>query len=222
MTSSPSPEQQKPDPAERAPVEKAPGGGASGPDDGAARGAPDRITAAAAAAGDLAGVLGEEKEVWRGRMSWKHVAGHWVLWAIAMILIVWLGVHFHQPDSSPWLWRIVLLVILGSGAGLLVKSAMTVYSRRYRLTTQRLFIEIGILSRTTEQTELYRVDDVRTHQGPFDRILSVGDVEIMAPSEATQPTIRLVGVADPAAVAEHVRQHSRAIRMKRSLFVEQM
>jgi membrane protein YdbS with pleckstrin-like domain len=184
--------------------------------------APAKASTEPPAAGDLAAVLGEERELWRGRMSWKRQAGHLVVWAVAAIVLVWVWTYFRQPGSGPWLGRIILLLILGSGAGVFVHSALVVYRIRYRLTTQRLFVDQGILGRTTDQTELYRVDDVRTHQGLFDRIFGVGDVELVAPSESTQPSLRLVGIADPAVVAEHVRTHSRALRMKRSLFVEQM
>jgi len=155
-------------------------------------------------------------------MSWKHQAGHLLVWAVVAIVLIWVWAHFRRPDSTPWFGRIVLLLILGSGAGLFARSALVVYRTRYRLTTQRLFIEQGILGKTTDQTELYRVDDVRTHQSFLDRIFGVGDVELIAPSETTQPTTRLVGIADPGVVAEHVRASSRALRMKRSLFVEQM
>jgi len=174
------------------------------------------------AGSDLTAALGEERELWRGRMSWKHQAGHLLVWTAAAIVLIWVWAHFHQPDSSPWFGRVVLLLILGSGAGLFARSALTVYRTRYRLTTQRLFIEQGILGKTIDQTELYRVDDVRTHQSFLDRIFGVGDVELLATSESTQPALRLVGIADPNLGAEHVRANSRALRMKRSLFGEQM
>lgn len=178
--------------------------------------------ALSSAAGDVAAVLGEERELWRGRMSWRHQVGHLVAWMVASIALVWAWLHFRQPEMGPWPSRVVLLLILGSGAGLLARSALVVYRVRYRLTTQRLFVHQGILSRTTDQTELYRVDDVRMRQALFDRLFGVGDVVLVAPSDSTQPCVRLAGIVDPTTVAEHIRTQSRALRMKRSLFVEQM
>lgn len=176
---------------------------------------------AAFAPGSDRGELGEEHDVWRGRMSWKHLTGHWILWGAAAVLLCWLWWHFRTPESTPWFGRIVALLVLGAAAGLYVKSAITVHWKRYRLTTQRLFIETGILGRTTDQTELFRVDDVRIHQGPFDRLFGIGDVELVAPSDSTQASVRVVGIMNPSEVAEHIRRHSRELRMRRSIFLEQ-
>ncbi len=188
----------------------------------AAAGAPTvDATRPASSAGEGAG-LGEEREVWRGRMSWKNLAGQWFLWGAGTLLLIWLWWRLRTPDSGAWFGWLVLIVILGAAAAMFVRGALRVYGTHYRLTSQRLFIERGILSRTTDQTELYRVDDVRTHQSLLNRVFGVGDVELVAPSDPTQPSIRIVGIEGPAAVAEHVRTQSRALRMKRSLFVEQM
>jgi membrane protein YdbS with pleckstrin-like domain len=177
--------------------------------------------AADTAAASLAAAYGEENVLWQGRTSWKDTLPVWILWGLGSLALLWVWWRFRADVSTHWLLYTVSVVILGSGLALLTRYAWRIYGTRYRLTTQRLFIERGILSRTTEQTELVRVDDVRTRQSILDRLFGLGDVEIVS-SDTTQPKVLLAGIAEPLAVAEHVRNNTRAMRAKRSLFVEQL
>jgi membrane protein YdbS with pleckstrin-like domain len=180
------------------------------------------VTALKAPVGaSAAGSLSEERELWRGRMSWKRHLGIGLGWLCVAVGLTWCWWRFHESVETPWLGRIVLLLILGSAGGLFARCAILVYGIRYRLTTQRLFIDRGILSRTRDQTELIRIDDVRIRQSLLDRIVGIGQVELIS-TDATQAAIQLLGIVEPHIVAEHVRNHTRALRAQRSLFVEQI
>ena len=175
----------------------------------------------AAAGGDGAAIPpSEEREIWAARTSWKHFYGKWAAWALVMILVILVGVWVRGQMEWLKLVGVLAVIVLGSGAVLWAKFAIQVYSVYYRLTTQRLFIGRGILSRTTDQTELIRVDDVRVQQGLVDRIVNCGTVEVIS-TDVSDAKLTLVGVADPDKIAEHIRQHMRALR-KKSLFVENL
>lgn len=165
--------------------------------------------------------LGEELELWHGRTSWRNHARTWLLWAVVVVLLLWAWLHFRSQVEGAWLGKTVFLLILASGLGLFVPTAWQVYGTRYRLTNQRLFVGRGILGKTTDQTELIRVDDIRVHQTLLNRIFGVGDIELIS-TDPSEPSTRLVGVSGPAEIAEHVREHMRSLRMKRSLFVEHL
>jgi len=98
--------------------------------------------------------------------------------------------------------------------------AWRILQKGYRLTSERLFIEIGVLSRTVDQTELVRVDDVRVHQSLMDRVFGLGSVEVVS-TDATDRNVMIEGIADPDRVAEMVRENMRSLRRK-SLFVENL
>ena len=49
-------------------------------------------------------------------------------------------------------------------------------SMHYRLTTHRLVIERGILSRTDDRILLVDIDDITVRQGLIDRMLDIGTV----------------------------------------------
>ncbi len=165
----------------------------------------------------------KEQLLWQGRGSWKHYIGLALGWAVVALAVLLLGQWLRGYASwlqGPWFATMLALLVLGSGLYLLVRTAWRIYGRRYRLTSQRLFISRGILVTTTDQTELIRVDDVRVRQGVLGRLFSVGDVAIIS-TDVTDAELVLIGVGGPHPVAEHIREHMRILRQK-SLFVERL
>jgi membrane protein YdbS with pleckstrin-like domain len=161
----------------------------------------------------------EEQQVWQGRPAWRSYYGHWAAWAI--FGAVTLGAAYKWTDADSMAVFLAWAFVLGAGVALLVREALVVLSLRYRLTTQRLFVHRGILSRVTDQMELMRVDDVRLHQTVVDRLVNTGSVEIHS-SDETDEVIVLQSVSSPAEVAEALRLHVRGIRSKGALMIEQI
>ena len=189
--------------------------------------APENATPAPGAAlptGDGAPVdPAQERDLWAGRTSWKHYLGRILLWSAGCILLAILIGWLQSGWEALTFWSAVgwtLLIVALSGAILFATIAFKVLDCRYRVSTQRLFIERGILSRTVDQTELIRVDDVRLYKGVLDRICGLGTV-IVRSTDATDNETVIAGVADPEQVAEAIRQNMRTLRRK-SLFVENL
>lgn len=170
---------------------------------------------ATAAASDQA----PETELWAGRGDWKYQLAAVLLWVVtaAAALFMCYGLAGSEQGWLRWIAWIVILIV-GLRALWIVVSH--VHGTRYRLTTQRLFVHKGILSRTTDQVELIRVDDVRVHQRLPDRIFRIGSVEVLS-TDVSESNLKIVGIRDPDRVAEHIREHMRALR-KKSLFIESL
>lgn len=164
----------------------------------------------------------EEVDVWRGRSHWKHFAAWAGLWcvgnAVAAVGLMWLG------RRVEWLnfWRgvgILAVILVASGLELVGRRILLKVLRcRYRLTTQRLFIQRGILRQTIDQTELMRVDDVRIYKSVLDRIFGLGSVLVRS-TDASDRDVVIEGIREPDQVAEAIRSHMQTMR-RRSLFVE--
>ncbi len=156
-----------------------------------------------------------EEDLWQGRSSWKFfadlivVAAGWTLIAA----IVWF-------TTPPWSgWTVLLMALLG-WVYVGVRVAHGLLNYHYRLTTQRLFIERGILSRTIDQAELIRIDDVRIHKSLMNRMTGVGSVELFS-TDASDRQVTLWGVEKPDELADSIRDNMRRLR-QRSLFVESL
>ncbi|MGI6518277.1 MAG: PH domain-containing protein [Bacillota bacterium] len=71
---------------------------------------------------------------------------------------------------------------------------------KYVLTNQRILITTGLIGRKEEQIDLARVKDIRMTQGLTDRMVGIGQIDIMS-TDLSTPAFRLMGVKDP----QHVR-----------------
>ena len=110
----------------------------------------------------------------------------------------------------------VLLAPVGIGLILLARAWYRVASTRYRLTTQRLFAQTGLIAKNLEEVELFRVKDVTLRQGVLDRLLGVGTVTVLS-TDDTAPKLELAGIRDPVAAKEALRTAFRAARQREGL-----
>ena len=79
---------------------------------------------------------------------------------------------------------------------------------RYVITTERLHIRRGILSKATQETRIQRVQNVNTDQSFFERIMQVGTVDFdTAGSDDSE--FRFVGVGNPEEVTRAVDRAQR-------------
>src|SRR5699024_10050013 len=93
-------------------------------------------------------------------------------------------------------------------------------TNRYRLTNQRIVFEFGLIGRTTEEIELYRVTDVGVKQHPLERITHIGDIYV-ASGDASAPTKYLHNVSDPERVKDLIREASRQERDRRRVMLRE-
>jgi membrane protein YdbS with pleckstrin-like domain len=172
--------------------------------------------------GDV-GSSAPESDLWVGRTHWKHFMGRLLLWLVALLIAGAITITIARRTTA-WsvgtaVWIILALVVI-SGLPVLGGITLRVLGTRYRLTTQRLFIQRGILSQTVDQTELVRVDDVRVYKPFLDRLWDVGSVGIVS-TDATDREIVVEGIAGPDRVAELIRTRMRALRQK-SVYLENL
>lgn len=162
----------------------------------------------------------DEKDLWSGRASAKFFFGQWGLWIIGTIVLLVVGVLARGWVDAGWpIWAALGLIALWFLL-VLSKVGYRIMVRRYRVTTQRLFVEEGILIRTINQTDLIRVNDVSVTQKLLDRMFNVGSVTVECPTDASHPKILIFGIQDPHQVAEHIHREMRALRDRKSLVME--
>ncbi len=157
-----------------------------------------------------------EKPVREFRPAWRAFLGGWVIWALASAVMIYLAARFQASSGA---WNVIWIAIALGALLALARQVWCVLGIRYRLTTQRLFVERGLLSRTTDQTELVRIDDVRVTRGIIDRLLGLGRVDLVS-TDATDKALRIIGAEQPMAIAEDIRVHTRRMRSRQTMFIE--
>ena len=166
--------------------------------------------------------LPTEKEVWVGRPHIGSLAGRFTFAGLCVLVVIGGLAYLLRRFGEEWrtFWWVVASVLMGVlGLWLLVSIVKTKLTLKYRLTTERLAIERGFLSKRTEEVDLLRVDEATVHQGLFDRLANVGNIVITS-TEPSDPLYIVVGVEQPVELKEKIRQHARELR-RRSLRLEQ-
>ena len=113
--------------------------------------------------------------------------------------IEWTG-HPSQWQNLGWFLACVLLIPIPFAFWKWLETRNTVYT----LSDQRLKFTRGVLTKTTEDLELYRVRDTKFEQGLFERMLGLGHIELFTTDE-TSPSVVLPYITDAEAVREKIR-----------------
>ena len=164
-----------------------------------------------------------EQELWRGRFSAKAQAHLWLLWTleVAGLFYLWFAQIPKEKHGDLFLRYMFAALGLLPAAWIAWQLLVAKVATRYRLTSHRLFKESGILARSLNEIELLRVDDVSVRQNILQRIFNVGVVTVIAPTDATEPRLELLGIENPIEIKEMIRSQVRK-RRDRSLHVENL
>ena len=87
----------------------------------------------------------------------------------------------------------------------------------YKVTTKRVLVERGLLSKRLEQVDAYRIKDFVVERPFGQRLLGTGNLQLLT-MDATTPTIELRGLrADVVALYERLRAAAEADRGRRGV-----
>jgi uncharacterized membrane protein YdbT with pleckstrin-like domain len=142
-----------------------------------------------------------EQIVFDGRPIWRSILSFYITGLIGSIVI---GIIVALVVSTT-VGVIVFLVLFG--LDVLVGFIRRV-STRYTITTQRLRIERGLLSKHVQQTRIDRVQNVNTSQTVVARILRVGTVDFDT-AGTDDSDFTFTGVGNPHEVVEAVDRAQR-------------
>ena len=142
-----------------------------------------------------------EQVVFEGHPSWRALLSFYLggLAGAAVIGVV-------AGLLGGWFLGVVVGIVLA--ALVIVVGLVKRQSTTYLVTTQRLYIRRGILSKREQQTRIDRVQNVNTEQSLRDRMLRVGTVDFDT-AGTDDSEFRFVGISDPGSV---VRAVDRALR----------
>jgi uncharacterized membrane protein YdbT with pleckstrin-like domain len=103
-----------------------------------------------------------------------------------------------------WVALGLVAVVVGSRLVRLAWRLAVLKSHRYRITSQRIVIESGVLSREIEELDMRTVEDLDFRQTVLERLLGIGDITVIS-SDRTAGRTRLVGIPRPRELRELLR-----------------
>jgi uncharacterized membrane protein YdbT with pleckstrin-like domain len=142
-----------------------------------------------------------ERVVFEGRPIWRSILSFYITGLIGSLII---GILVALIVSTS-VGVVVFLVLFA--IDILVGFLRRV-STRYTITTPRLRIERGLLSKHVQQTRIERVQNVNTNQTFVSRILRVGTVDFDT-AGTDDSDFTFTGVGNPHEVVEAVDHAQR-------------
>jgi membrane protein YdbS with pleckstrin-like domain len=146
-----------------------------------------------------------EGVLWEEHPSYKTAVPLLVGVLVAYLVIAAILAAVGLSSGAQWA---SLAVATAALAAIAVSYFVRLVSVRYRLTTQRLFIERGLLSKRTDEFELEHYKDVFVNQTFLDRMMGCGDIEIIT-GDISSPTVKIVDVNAPVSKKEFIRSAAR-------------
>jgi uncharacterized membrane protein YdbT with pleckstrin-like domain len=97
---------------------------------------------------------------------------------------------------------------------------LRIKTTKYHLTTERLQLTTGILSRKTEDLELYRVKDYHIYEPFLMRLFGLADV-ILNTMDEQNATIYLKAIPDGKGLRDQIRKHVELCRDRKRVRVSE-
>jgi uncharacterized membrane protein YdbT with pleckstrin-like domain len=160
-------------------------------------------------------MMGDEAVIWEGHPTWRatlsfHIRGFLITLVLFLLIVLvkWLGAGVSSVVPGAVL---VVGVALTIGAGWIHR-----FFTQYAITTKRLQIRQGILSKTESSTNVDRIQNITVRQSPVDRLLKVGSIDFDTASDASSDRFSFIGVNRPQDLRERI-MHARDAEKTSSL-----
>jgi len=145
-------------------------------------------------------LLAGERVVYKTRLHWVLFVKPGLVVLAGMILMVLL----RQVQDPPWLWIFGAAVVL-IGLVWAFVHYVEVMTSEFAVTTSRLILKVGLISRYTTELLLAKVESIGVQQGLIARLLNYGDLTVTGTGGAREIFRR---VRDPIGFRNHVQQAS--------------
>jgi uncharacterized membrane protein YdbT with pleckstrin-like domain len=148
-------------------------------------------------------MMGDETVIWEGHPTWRatlsfHIKGILVTLALVLLIVLanWLGAGISAGIPA-------LILVVGVGLTIAVGWAHRFFTQ-YAITTKRLHMRRGILSKTESSTNVDRIQNITVHQSPVDRILKVGSIDFDTASDDPTDRFSFIGVDRPQDLRDRI------------------
>ena len=151
--------------------------------------------------------MGNESMIWEGHPTWRAMLSFHIKWFIVtlvlfglLLLIRWAGVDLD--------YALIGAVLVAGIALTIMVGWIERFFTQYTITTKRLNIRRGILSKTESSTNVDRIQNITVKQSPVDRIMKVGSIDFDTAGDESSDRFSFLGVNNPQDLRERI-MHAR-------------
>ena len=151
----------------------------------------------------------QETVVWRGSPSqWTNFATY--LFCLLLAGGVVAAYYFLRPPQP------LILIGLVVPAFWMLARYIATRCQRYEITSERVKVTTGLLSRRTQELELYRVRDYSIVEPFWLRLVGCGNI-VLATADTTNPNFILRAVPHAATLKDQIRTNTERMRQRRGV-----
>jgi len=133
-------------------------------------------------------------------------------WGTVLLFIAGIVLAFMSLFDLGWYWLVLSLVAVGLVAWRWLENLAS----RYELTEERLIIRRGLIAKSLDEIELYRIKDVRINYSLINQIAGIGTIGIASSDETTRAGDLIIRDVERAqARREEIRRLVDIARQKR-------
>src|SRR6478672_5297229 len=147
--------------------------------------------------------------MFEGHPSWRSIIAFYVRGLLLVLVAAFVvGIVTRITGDGTDASLVILVAVIGVAVVVLAGLIKRI-TTHYTITTRRLHIKRGIISREIQETRLERVQNVNYEQSVLQRLLQVGDVDFDTAAGDDYNFI-FAGVANPDEVVEQVDRATHA------------
>jgi uncharacterized membrane protein YdbT with pleckstrin-like domain len=137
-----------------------------------------------------------EETFFHGHPSWRSILDFYFKGLVLIVVAGAIAGLITDVASNKVNVAIVAAVVLAGFAVILIVGLVKLIATTYTISSRRLTIHIGILSRELHETRLERVQNVNATQSVLERMLGIGTVDFDTAAGA-EYDFSFRGVGDP-------------------------
>ncbi len=158
-----------------------------------------------------------EETVWRGTSSqWKNFGRYILAAAMSVVVLVIFAALSHAASPQMRNLSPYILLLLALPLFTVLVRYLQTRTKMYELTTERIKITEGVLSKATDTLELYRVKDLETRQPFLYRLVGIENVQLNT-SDASSPFVFIQAVPHSVGLGDKIRNQVEIIRQQKGV-----
>jgi uncharacterized membrane protein YdbT with pleckstrin-like domain len=158
--------------------------------------------------------MDEETTIWEGNPSQLLNFGTFLLCGLIAGALIGTALVFWNKLTPPFplvLAGVALLPLLYA-----LTRWLKIKCERYQLTSERLRLRTGVLSRQTDEIELYRVKDYVLVEPFWLRLFGLGNISLTTTDDAN-PRVTLHAVSEGDKLRDEFRKYVELCRQKKNV-----